>query len=311
MRVPGGSTNRTGTGRAGDRVVLLGGQPVAAQRRVLGAPHPALTVDHRRHRRRSPPSTSSAGEVPTRRPQVGTSVGVERARSAPHTGQANARTGHMVSRCNCFWSDMRYRCAANPVRAPTRTCPSKGIEQAERLPDALARFPISRLVSSPQRRAMQTAQPVADALGLPVDVDERLAEYDRDLLALHADRERPRTGGPAAADRRAAARRASTRTPSSPGSGRASTTSSRPPTHDDTVAVFSHGGVINALVHEIMGTERLLSSRSTTPASPGCCRPASGKLGGRVDQRHRARVGPAAAEPSVVNARANRPSDEW
>ena len=56
-----------------------------------------------------------------------------------------------------------------------------GIEQAKRLPDALARFPITRLVSSPQLRAVQTAQPVADALGLTVDIDDRLAEYDRDL----------------------------------------------------------------------------------------------------------------------------------
>ena len=57
----------------------------------------------------------------------------------------------------------------------------EGIEQAKRLPDALARFPITRLVSSPQRRAVQTAQPVADALGRPVEIDNRLAEYDRDL----------------------------------------------------------------------------------------------------------------------------------
>ena len=57
----------------------------------------------------------------------------------------------------------------------------EGIEQAKRLPDALARFPISRIVSSPQIRARQTAQPVADALGIAVDIDDRLAEYDRDL----------------------------------------------------------------------------------------------------------------------------------
>ena len=31
--------------------------------------------------------------------------------------------------------------------------------------------------------------------------------------------------------------------------------------HEDTVAVFSHGGVINALVHDIMGTERLLCAQ--------------------------------------------------
>lgn len=29
--------------------------------------------------------------------------------------------------------------------------------------------------------------------------------------------------------------------------------------HDDTVAVFSHGGVINVVLHELLGTARLLS----------------------------------------------------
>ena len=53
---------------------------------------------------------------------------------------------------------------------------AEGAEQARRLPVALERFPISRLVSSPQRRAYQTADPVAAARGLPIDVDERLAE---------------------------------------------------------------------------------------------------------------------------------------
>jgi probable phosphoglycerate mutase len=28
--------------------------------------------------------------------------------------------------------------------------------------------------------------------------------------------------------------------------------------HDDTVAMFSHGGVINVILHRILGTERLL-----------------------------------------------------
>ena len=56
-----------------------------------------------------------------------------------------------------------------------------GWEQARRLPEALARFEISRLVSSPQRRAVQTAEPVAAARNLTVDIDERLAEYDRGL----------------------------------------------------------------------------------------------------------------------------------
>jgi broad specificity phosphatase PhoE len=56
-----------------------------------------------------------------------------------------------------------------------------GMAQVARLPEALARFPISRVVSSPQRRSIQTAEPVAAARELAVEVDDRFAEYDRDL----------------------------------------------------------------------------------------------------------------------------------
>jgi broad specificity phosphatase PhoE len=56
-----------------------------------------------------------------------------------------------------------------------------GLAQVGRLPKALARFPISRVVSSPQRRAIQTAEPVAAARELTVEIDDRFAEYDRDL----------------------------------------------------------------------------------------------------------------------------------
>lgn len=132
----------------------------------------------------------------------------------------------------------------------------EGIEQAKRLPDALARYPISRLVSSPQRRAIQTAQPVADALGLTIDIDDRLAEYDRDLshytpveqiskedMRRLANGELP-SGVDAAAflDRVQAGIEDIVRN-----AGR-----------EDTVALFSHGGVINAVVHKVMATERLL-----------------------------------------------------
>ena len=57
----------------------------------------------------------------------------------------------------------------------------QGLAQVERLPEALARFPLTRVVSSPQRRAIQTAEPVAAARGLTVEIDDRFAEYDRDL----------------------------------------------------------------------------------------------------------------------------------
>ncbi|MBY0291439.1 MAG: histidine phosphatase family protein [Mycobacteriaceae bacterium] len=132
----------------------------------------------------------------------------------------------------------------------------EGIEQAKRLPDALGRFPISRIVSSPQIRARQTAQPVADALGLTVDLDDRLAEYDRDLSHYtpveqisEADMKRLASGNlPSGVDQPAFIERVQA------GVGDIVAAAD----HEDTVAVFTHGGVINALAHTVMKTDRLL-----------------------------------------------------
>lgn len=135
-----------------------------------------------------------------------------------------------------------------------------GWEQARRLPDALARFPLARLVSSPQRRAQQTAEPVAAARGLTVDIEPGLAEYDRDMagyLPVELLRtERPDDwarmsrgelpGGVDEDEFRARVREAVSNIVAAAD-------------HDDTVAVFSHGGVINVILHEILGTRRLLA----------------------------------------------------
>ena len=136
---------------------------------------------------------------------------------------------------------------------------AEGIEQAKRLPDALARFPISRLVSSPQVRSIQTAQPVADALGLAVEIDERLAEYDRDMehyipieqIAAEFPEELERLASghlPSTVDETAFLSRINAGIGDLVVSG----------DHEDTVAVFSHGGVINGLLHNILGTEKIL-----------------------------------------------------
>lgn len=135
-----------------------------------------------------------------------------------------------------------------------------GREQARRLPEALARFPITRLVSSPQRRAVQTAQPVAEALGLSVEVDERLAEYDRDLahyipieqIAAEFPEELARLASgqlPSGVDKVAFLSRINAGVADLVAAG----------DHEETVAVFSHGGVINALLHEILRTDKILS----------------------------------------------------
>ena len=134
-----------------------------------------------------------------------------------------------------------------------------GIEQAKRLPDALARFPITRLVSSPQVRSVQTAQPVADALGLTIEIDDRLAEYDRDMahyipieqIAAEFPEELARLAQghlPSSVDETAFLARINEGIRAIADAG----------DHEDTVAVFTHGGVINGLLHSILRTERIL-----------------------------------------------------
>jgi broad specificity phosphatase PhoE len=135
----------------------------------------------------------------------------------------------------------------------------EGVEQAKRLPEALARFPVTRLVSSPQRRSVQTAQPVADALGLPVEIDDRLAEYDRDLehyvpieqIAAEFPDELARLASghlPSSVDEAAFLARINAGIRDLVATGN----------HEATVAVFSHGGVINGLLHTILRTEKIL-----------------------------------------------------
>ncbi len=134
------------------------------------------------------------------------------------------------------------------------------VEQARRLPGALARYPIERVVSSPQRRAVATAEPVAADRGLPVDVDTRFAEYDRDLHS-YTPIEDVRTEHPETWARLAAGRlpRGVDEDAFCARVNAAITDVVEAADPDHTVAVVSHGGVINAVLHEILGTARLLA----------------------------------------------------
>jgi probable phosphoglycerate mutase len=66
---------------------------------------------------------------------------------------------------------------ADPHLAPS------GVTQAEALAGWLAEEAIDAVWSSPMRRALETAAPLADRLGLEVRVDDGLAEYDRHSLS--------------------------------------------------------------------------------------------------------------------------------
>lgn len=136
----------------------------------------------------------------------------------------------------------------------------QGWEQARRLPVALQRFGISRLVSSPQRRALQTAEPVAEVLGRAVHIDERLAEYDRGM-SHYIPLEEVRAERPGDWERMA---RGELPPSVDVGEFRARVSAAlrdivAAGDHHDTVAVFSHGGVINVVLHEILGTPVPLS----------------------------------------------------
>ena len=116
------------------------------------------------------------------------------------------------------------------------------------------------MISSPQRRAVQTAEPVAAARGLDIEIDDRFAEYDREL-PVYIPIEQIRAENP-----QEWARMASGHLPSAVDEDAfrarvqaAVDNVAATAEHDDTVAVFSHGGVINVVLHEILGTRRILS----------------------------------------------------
>jgi probable phosphoglycerate mutase len=55
---------------------------------------------------------------------------------------------------------------------------ARGREQADRLAEWLAHEPIDVVLTSPQRRARETAEPIAAAHGLALEVVDGLVEYD-------------------------------------------------------------------------------------------------------------------------------------
>ena len=65
----------------------------------------------------------------------------------------------------------------------------RGRRQAEALAAALGRLPIEAIYASPLRRAVETAQPLAAVLGLPIRTDPRLMEINAGVFQDHLRRE--------------------------------------------------------------------------------------------------------------------------
>src|SRR5262249_1954379 len=230
--------------------------PVAAHRLALGAAHPALPTDMRqtvgdrlhRLRRQVEAERSVAGGAP---------IGLERREVVAHRAGECAHGPYGVT-VQLLLIRHALPLRSEPGQGSDPDLSEEGREQAKRLPEALARFPITRLVSSPQVRSIQTAQPVADALGLTIGVDERLAEYDRDMahyipieqIAAEFPEELARLAQghlPSSVDETAFLARINAAVRDLVATG----------DHEDTVAVFSHGGVINGGLHSGLRTGKI------------------------------------------------------
>ena len=64
-----------------------------------------------------------------------------------------------------------------------RPLDDRGRRQAEEIAAALRSLTIRRIVSSPYARCIETVEPLADELGLEVELDDRLAEGAGDAAA--------------------------------------------------------------------------------------------------------------------------------
>jgi broad specificity phosphatase PhoE len=153
------------------------------------------------------------------------------------------------------------RIEASEGRADPPLSP-RGWEQAHRLATWLAEEDIHQVWGSPLVRAVETAAPLCETLGVPLRADDRLAEYDRDassyipveeLRELKDERwqamvEGRMATGAAEVDHRTfvadIVAAVDEIVGANPGSRR--------------VAVVCHGGVINCYVGHLLGIDRAL-----------------------------------------------------
>lgn len=131
-----------------------------------------------------------------------------------------------------------------------------GHTQAKATAERLARESVDRIATSPLVRAVQTAQTVASALGLPIEHEPALREYDMGqasgltgaelrerfphVLEAYSRGERPTFPGEEGRDVFAV---------------RIGAFLERVRESDETVVAVAHGGVISAVCYEILGID--------------------------------------------------------
>lgn len=137
------------------------------------------------------------------------------------------------------------------------TLSAEGREQAERLGAALDWIGVDALYSSPLRRTLETAAPTADSTGLEITVDENLVELDSEMMTYAPDDQHDTKSALAQAYFNGDWSGISSETPDQFVERIRSTLDAIVDRHrGQTVAVFTHGGVISAWVACAVGAER-------------------------------------------------------
>ena len=175
---------------------------------------------------------------------------------------------------------------AEPIRIVDADGPAdphlheRGVAQAERLAQWLAEEELHAIWSSPLRRAIETAAPIARVHNLPVTMDEELAEFDREANSYIPIEELKATRDPRY--QLLAEGRLEEFGTADPEEFRASVILAIERAIDAnpgrTAAVVCHGGVINLYLAHVLGIDRRMFFE---PAYTSICRVVASRSGVR------------------------------
>ncbi len=154
---------------------------------------------------------------------------------------------------------------ALPVRVESASGPADpelaplGWEQAGRLAAWLLAEPVDAVCSSPLRRAVQTAEPLAEATRHPVQIVDGLSEWDRDSSSYVPIEELRAANDPMWKSLAAGAlHELGVDGPSFQARVVAAVDGIAARHPDQVVAVVCHGGVLNAYLSAVLGLDRVL-----------------------------------------------------